>query len=384
MEVPKSSVDLLMEKNVLSRWDITSKVPRGFINFSISEPNFPTPAAIRNEAQQIVLSEDLSYSPTPGLDELRDLVAGKYFYAAGREGVTITSGASEALYSIMMALIRPGDEILLPAVSNPNYDSVALLTGAAIRRYPVNTREKQFVRADILQPLLNEKTRVLLLNSPLDPTGQTLTQEEFTVISNLCQDRGIMIILDYTYHEIIYDSRSFSFKNISNNVIVYSSLSKVFSLTGWRIGWILSNPEVAERLNAIRNLISTCAPTVSQRLAIRFFKGLARESFDKILSILANRKKLMVESLRQADLNDFVEPSGGYYLFLNLEHLLPEGMDSTAFTASLAEKKEVAVVPGSLFGREGTSSIRISFATDEASIQNGVRKIQEMTSELNA
>jgi len=377
-----NAVERLMEKNAYSHWDITSKVPKGFINFSISEPNFPTPAVIRNEAQAIVLSEDLSYSPTPGLDELRELVAERYDYHAGRAGVTISSGASEALYSIMMTLVRPGDEVLLPSVGNPNYESVVLLTHGIVKRYNVNMRAKPYLRSEELLEFITDKTRVLLLNSPLDPSGQILNQEEFTAISNLCADRGISIVLDFSYHEILYDSRSLSFKNINDNVIIFSSLSKVFSLTGWRIGWILSSPATALRLNAIRNLISTCAPTISQRLAIRFFKGLAREHFDKILNILSNRRKLMIESLRSADLNSFMEPSGGYYLFLSLEDAIESDMSCELFSRELAKKKEVAVVPGYLFGAAGSRSIRISFATDESSIQNGVKRIREMVDEF--
>ena len=378
----ENPVDQLLKKNSDHHWDITSKVPKGHINFSISEPNFPTPAAIRNEAQQIVLSEDLSYSPTPGLDELRELVADYYSYDIGKAGVTITSGASEALYSLMVTLVNPGDEILLPSVGNPNYASVALLTGATVKRYAVNQSEKLIIRAEELIEMITEKTKIILINSPLDPTGQVINQEEFTAISNSCLDRDIKIILDYSYSEIIYDSRNLSFKNINPNVIVFSSLSKVFSLTGWRIGWILSNPEIAKRLNAVRNLISTCAPTVSQRLAIRFFNGIARESFNKIISILSNRKKLMVETLRKEKLSSFVEPVGGYYLFLDLSEYLSDTMDSIEFCKYLSEKQEVAVVPGDLFGEEGKNYIRISFATNESSIQDGVKKIAECVRSL--
>ncbi|HDR04975.1 MAG TPA: pyridoxal phosphate-dependent aminotransferase, partial [Candidatus Marinimicrobia bacterium] len=158
--------------------------------------------------------------------------------------------------------------------------------------------------------------------------------------------------------------------------------SKLFSMAGWRIGWILAHPSMLRRINAFRKFLITCAPTISQRMAIRFFKGGGREIRDKILSILDNRRKLMIDTMRQKGLNAFQEPIAGYYLFFNYQAHLQNAISSNEFALRLSRNHGVAVMPGGLFGNDGEGFIRISFAADEKSIQEGIQKIKETIDEL--
>lgn len=366
-----------------SSWSITTKVPKGHINFSISEPNFPTPGTIRNAAQEIVLSEDLSYSPTQGMEELRELISSRFQYPHKIEGCTIATGASEALYSVIYSMVKPGDTVLIPGIGNPSYQAVVEFLGAQPVRYPISLEEKIQFRAEELEHLCTEKVKAILINSPLDPTGQVETYEEITKIANSCESRGIYLILDESYHEIVFDHRIPNFSGFGKNVIIFSSLSKLFSMAGWRIGWILSHPEIAARINNFRKFVTTCAPTISQRVALRIFQGAGKESSDKIISFLANRRKLMIEMMKNEELHTFQDPVAGYYLFFNYQALLKVPVSSFEFTRRLSEDHSVSVVPGIIFGEPGEGHIRISFATDERSIQDGIKRIKEMILSIN-
>jgi aspartate/methionine/tyrosine aminotransferase len=382
MQRKQQKLDRLESIRDTAVWSITNKVPKGTINFAISEPTFPMPGAIRNAVQEIVLSEDLSYSPVEGLEELRDMVASRFQYSYKAEGVTISAGASEALYSIMASLSCSGDTILLPSVGNPSYRAVAELLGLQVQTYPIHFGQSLQFRTEEIEALLSADIRIILVNTPLDPTGQVFTHEEMTKLANSCAEFGIYLLVDESYHEIYFDHRVQNLSGYGENVIFFSSLSKLFSMAGWRIGWILSHPTILRRINAFRKFMITCAPTISQRMAIRLFKGTGRESRDKILSILDNRRKLMIETMRQKGLNAFQEPVAGYYLFFNYQAHLQNSLSSSAFAARLSGDYNVAVMPGALFGKDGEGFIRISFAADEKSIQDGIQKIKEIIDEL--
>jgi aspartate/methionine/tyrosine aminotransferase len=167
------------------------------------------------------------------------------------------------------------------------------------------------------------------------------------------------------------------------NVITFTSISKLFSMTGWRLGWIIGTEELLEPVNFLRNYSTTCAPAISQRVAIRILEGAGSEHRDKILSILANRKKLMRELLTQHEFYAATTPLGGYFLFLNYQEYCKKTISSIDFANLLLEKYKVAVVPGIYFGEEGEGHIRIAFATDEKSIQEGFARIRQCLTDLN-
>jgi aspartate/methionine/tyrosine aminotransferase len=354
------------------------------IDFTISEPNFPIPAVIRNAAQEIVLSGKLNYTPTEGLEKLRKLIADKFDHKPGPDGVTVTVGASEALYSIITSLIESDDDVLVPSIRNPSYDAAIMLSNGNVSEYKINNAdENQFIVSN-LEKKINDKTKMIILNNPLDPTGQMISFEDMNKLAEISKEKNILLVVDESYNEIHYSKKKYlTASGLNENVIVYTTLSKLFSMTGWRLGWILSSENISKKLNILRKFSITCAPTVSQQLAIRILEGVGEKSCDKILSILSNRRKIMIESFYKQGLKSFVEPASGYYLFFKYSDYLDKPLSSYKFSEMLNKEKSVITVPGKIFGNRGEGYIRVSFATDETNIQKGVMLIKEFIDDLN-
>ncbi|MEA3501087.1 MAG: pyridoxal phosphate-dependent aminotransferase [Candidatus Marinimicrobia bacterium] len=354
------------------------------IDFVISEPNFPIPAVIRNVAQEIALSGKLNYTSTEGLEKLRKLIAEKFHHMPGPNGVTVTVGASEALYSIVTSLIKKDDEVLVPALRNPSYDATIILSNGNISEYKINDAdENQFVISNI-EKKINDKTKMIILNNPLDPTGQIISFEDMIILAEICKEKNIFLVVDESYNEIRYSKKKYlTASGLNENVIVFTTLSKLFSMTGWRLGWILSSENISQKLNILRKYSVTCASTVSQQLAIRIMKGSGEKSGDKILSVLSNRRKLMIESFNKHGLKSFVAPAGGYYLFFKYSDYLDKSLESNKFSEMLMKEKDILTVPGRIFGNSGEGYIRVSFATGEINIQKGVMLIKEFIDDLN-
>ncbi|BFN37650.1 pyridoxal phosphate-dependent aminotransferase [Fidelibacter multiformis] len=381
--IGKEKIRQLSRQSFYGQWTITHKISRDVINFAMSEPHFPMPANIRNAAQEIVLSEDLSYTDTAGLPPLRELIAQAYKLPDKGYGVSVTGGASEALFSGVMALSEPGDEILIPVVGNPSYEVVVSLAECTPVRYPIQIDKRIPVLPERICSLFTDKTRMIILNTPMDPTGQVVDKIVLENIADICLEKGILCMIDESYREITYESKAFSLSGYNPNVITFTSISKLFAMTGWRLGWIIGSEELMEPVNFLRNYSTTCAPAISQRVAIRILEGVGSEHRDKILSILANRKKLMRDLLTQHEFYAATTPLGGYFLFLNYQEYCKKTISSIDFSNLLLEKYKVAVVPGIYFGEEGEGHIRIAFATDEKSIQEGFARIRQCLTDLN-
>ncbi len=363
----------------LSYEELTDK-----IDFVISEPGFPIPAVIRNSAQEIVLSGKLSYTMPEGLIKLRELIADKFNHKYGKDGVTVTLGASEALYSIITSLTESGDEVLLPSLRNPSYDAVALLAETKIVEYKINNIDKNQFFVSNIEKKITDKTKMIILNNPLDPTGQVIVFEDIQKIAEICKKKKIFLVVDESYNEIHYSKQKYlTASGLNEYVIVFTTLSKLFSMTGWRLGWILSSDEIMKKINILRKYSITCVPTISQLLAIRILEGIGDKTSDKILSILSNHRKLMNETLIKYGLESFIIPAGGYYLFLKYSDYLDKPLSSEKFSKMLKDEKNVLTVPGKTFGDSGEGYIRISFSTDETNIQEGVKKIKEFIDDLN-
>jgi aspartate/methionine/tyrosine aminotransferase len=381
--IGKDKIRHLYQQSFYGKWTITQKISKDVINFAVSEPHFPMPANIRNAAQEIVLSEDLSYTDTGGLPQLRELISLAYRLPVQGYAVSVTGGASEALFSGITALSEQGDEILIPSVGNPSYEVVVRLAGATPVRYPVQIDKRIPILPERLCSLFTDKTRMIILNTPMDPTGQVIDKIVLENIADICLEKGVLCMVDESYREITYESKYYSLSGYNPNVITFTSISKLFSMTGWRLGWMIASDELTEPVNFLRNYSMTCAPAISQRVAIRILEGTGNEHRDKILSILANRKKLMRELLSQYEFYAATTPLGGYFLFLNYQEYCKKEINSIDFADLLLEKYKVAVVPGIFFGEEGEGHIRIAFATDEKSIQDGFARIRQCLTDLD-
>ena len=363
---------------------LSEAIPKGYIDMTSSVPPFPVPGVLLNAAQEIIRSENMNYTETYGLPKLRQALADKYQLSWGKEGVTITTGTAEALFCTLAAILNPDDELLVPSLTLRAHESVPSFFAGVVTTYPVSMDKDSSVNAETLISMITPKTKAILVNNPLIATGQLFDPKEFAVISDYCKNKDIYILVDESFYEIRFaGSESVSYAGYDEHIITFSSMTKLFSISGLRIGWLFATPEITEAVNSVRYISSTCANTFSQRFALKMVNGLGQENKEKLLSILQNRRKLMLETLKQHNLNSFVKSKAGYFILLNIQSELHDSISDIEFVRLLKEQYEVIVTPGSHFGPAAKGYIRISFAVEESDIQKGIHAIRECIDVLN-
>lgn len=359
-------------------------IPKGHIDMTSSVPPFPVPGVLLNAAQEIIRSENLNYTETPGLSKLREALAEKHELAWGKDGVTITTGTTEAIFCVLAAILDPNDELLVPALTLRAHESVGHFFSGTVVEYPISLDGDQPVTAETLIDFIGERTKAILINNPLIATGQLFNPAEFEKLADYCKENDIFILVDESFYEIRYvGSESRSYAGYDDHVITFSSMTKLFSISGLRIGWLFAHPKVTEAVNSVRYISSTCANTFSQRLALRIVMGLGQETKEKLLSILQNRRKLIIETLQQHGFTRYVKPKAGYFILLDVQSELKNKMSDKDFVKILKERHEVIATPGSQFGPAARGYIRISFAIGEGDIQKGVAAIRECVDTQN-
>jgi len=359
-------------------------IPKGHIDLTSSVPPFPVPGVLLNAAQEIIRSENMNYTETYGLPRLREALAEQHGLSWGKDGVTITTGTTEALFCLLAALLNPDEKLLVPALTLRAHEAVGHFFSGTVVEYPISLDSDQPVTADVLIDYMTEGTKAILINNPLIATGQLFNPAEFEKLSAYCKQNDIFILVDESFYEIRYTGKeSRSFAGYDDHVVTFSSMTKLFSISGLRIGWLFAHPKVTEAVNSVRYISSTCANTFSQRFALRMVNGLGRETKEKLLSILHNRRKLMFETLAQHGFQHYVQPKAGYFILLDIQGELKKSMSDKDFVKILKERHEIITTPGSQFGPAARGYIRISFAVEEGDIQKGVAAIRECVDTQN-
>lgn len=350
----------------------------GTLSLTIGQPDFPTPAHIMEAAHRAINEGRTSYTPNPGLPELREaaaeFVARKYgLNYRGQDEIIVTNGASEALDITLRTILSPGDEVILPVPIYPGYEPLIRLSGGV----PVfaDTRNSGFkLTAEVLEPYLTERTKVVILGYPSNPTGRVMSREELEAVAGLLKERDLFIISDEIYSELIYDAPHVSiaaFPGMRERTIVINGLSKSHSMTGWRIGFTLAPAEISQHMVKVHQYNVTCASSISQYAALEALTvGVddalpMREEYRKRRDYVHGRLTEMGISLEK--------PEGAFYLFPSIAHF---GLSSMDFTLKLLEEHGVAVVPGDAFSSYGEGYIRLSYAYGQNVLEQGLDKIE--------
>jgi len=342
--------------------------------------DFPPPRTFVERVSEVLSDPEVHrYTPDPGLPELRTVLAG---YAAERLGVEsdpeseiiVTAGANQACFAALMALVEPGDEVLLPS---PWYFNHAMtLTALGAVPIPVPTTEEGFTPdAEVVAGLITPRTRGLALVNPNNPTGVCYDDDLIRRLVELAVERDLWLLSDETYHELYYGTEPplspAAVPEARDRVITVGSFSKSLSLAGWRLGFLTGPAELVDEVLKIHDCSVICASRASQEGLLAALPE-AEQHITRVRSMLRGRRDRLVTSLRGASLETFVEPGGSLFLFLRL----PAGGDDRIFCRRLLEEQHVVAVPGSAFGPGGESSIRISFgATPPQRLDEVVHRI---------
>jgi aspartate aminotransferase len=358
------------------------------IHLEIGEPDFDTPTHVRQAAAEALEQGYTHYSGATGIPELREAIAR---YAGKNRGlkfdpanVVVTPGAKPIMFYAIMALIEPGDEVIYPNPGFPIYESmINFLGGVAvplqlseIRNFHVNVRE--------LESKISSKTRLIIINSPHNPTGSALSRDDLEAIANIAIKHDIMVLADEIYSEILYDGVEhhtiLDFPGMMERTILLDGFSKTFAMTGWRMGYGIFPGEMIPHISRLIINSVSCTSTFSQRAAIQALEG-PRGEVNKMLDAFASRRDLVYEGLNKIDGLRCLRPEGAFYAFPNITDT---GMTSREYADYLLLNADVAVLPGTSFGEYGEGYIRISFANSEENLKKAMERIADVNRKLPA
>jgi aspartate/methionine/tyrosine aminotransferase len=345
------------------------------IDLGLGELKFPTPKSILDWVKAMASEWNLGYTPNEGLPELRDLVAKNSGYEVSSDQVCVTVGAEEALFGLLMVLVNPGDEVLVPDPGYPAYPSIVKMAGGTPCAYSLFPEDGFGLRSEEVEKNVTKKTKAIILNSPNNPSGAVYSGKELEKLARRLDGRDILPISDEVYKEICFGDKPDSIAQYASHFAVINSLSKTFSMTGWRLGWCIAPPKLIRLFARFHQLAVTCAPAISQHAAVFALKGGAEAERRRNLEELRKRRELALRCLREFTDLKCLEPAGAFYIFVDISSQASWRGNSLDAALSLLSREKVAVIPGAAFGQKGECYIRLSFAAAPEQIEEGVRRI---------
>lgn len=357
---------------------------RDILSLTLGEPDFVTPKNIQDAAIDAIKSGKASfYTQASGIPELKEAIniyfQSYYGYSVSSDEVVVGAGAKYILYAFFMSVINPGDEVIIPTPYWVSYaDQIKIAEGRPI--FIQTTDETNFkVTVAQLEASRTEKTKVLLLNSPSNPTGMIYSKDELEAIGKWAVKHKILILADDIYGRLVYNSNVFTpissiSDEIRNQTIVINGVSKTYSMTGWRLGFACGDKSIISAMSKFISQTTSNVSTVSQYAAIEALTG-SQEEFEKMRQAFEVRLNTVYEELQQVPGFSVVKPEGAFYLFPNVaEAMKLKGFDNvTDFTTAILEEVGVALVTGEGFG--APENVRLSYATDLDTLKEAVRRL---------
>lgn len=349
------------------------------INLGLGEPDFNPPKAALEALKNAVFEGRNKYGPTPGFPDLRTALAEtnrKYKNDLTLENVMVTGSASEALMATMMTFIESGCEVLYPDPGFVLYQPQIKIVGGTPVPYPVDQEHKFIPQAEQLNELVTSNTKAIILNSPSNPTGAVFEKEDIKAITQIAEDKNLLIISDEVYDRMVYDANHNSFLGDYENVVFINSFSKIFAMTGWRLGYIISNPENIKGLTITHYHIMACPPSPFQFGALEALRS-SSEFVEDMVKEFKLRRDLIVEKLNSIDGITCLEPRGAFYAFPSFS----QEISSVDFALKLA-KAGVICSPGTAFGPRGEGHLRFSYAASRETIERGMDIVSKVAKEI--
>ena len=351
------------------------------VHLEIGEPDFDTPKHIREAAKKAIDEGYTHYGPSAGLPELRAAVA-KYSERlrgvhVNPDQVVITPGGKPVMAFAIMALVEEDDEVIYPNPGFPIYESlINYMEGTPV---PIRLREERDFRLDAeeLASLVNPRTKLIIINSPQNPTGGVLTREDLRLIAETAVKHNVWVLADEIYAEILYEGKFESisqFPEVRERLIILDGFSKTFAMTGWRVGYGIMPVQLAEKLARIQTNMNSCTSTFSQRACIEALTG-PRTEIDQMLGEFKKRRDFIVKGLSEIPGFRCKLPQGAFYAFPNVEGT---GIDCEVLARRILDEKGVACLAGTCFGKYGDGFLRFSYANSVENIAKALPRIKEL------
>ncbi|HAJ94325.1 MAG TPA: hypothetical protein DCM41_05455 [Synergistaceae bacterium] len=371
-------------REILGLADELEKQGKSIIHMEIGRPDFDSPQCAKNAAITALNNGDVHYTDMAGTHKLREAVAEKYLkdnsiQVDPDKSIVITSGAIEALTATFLTMLEPGDEVIVPAPYFPAYaDQIALANGVLVKAQ--TTIENEFrLKVSDLKNSISNKSKVLLLNTPNNPSGAVLTKQDLEEISSLAIEHNLWVISDECYEKFLYEGDHISIASLpgmAERTVTISAASKTWSMTGWRVGWIVCPEQMRPFVNKCHQNLTTCATSFAQAGVTEAFKH-ADEDVKKMVLEYKRRRDMVMKWLSRIKGFEHVIPSGAFYAFPKISSL---GMDGFKFCSWLLEEAGVSTVPGEVFGSPG--HIRIAYCRSYEYIEEGMKRIKEAVAKL--
>lgn len=385
MSIPISKTVVSLKKSGIRKFfDIVSEM-KDVISLGVGEPDFDTPWHIREEGIYALEKGKTFYTSNAGLKELRVEIDNylkrtqNISYNPDTE-IIVTVGGSEAIDIGLRAMVNAGDEVIIPQPSYVSYEPCAILAGAKPVIIDLKAENEFRLTAEELKNAITDKTKILILPFPNNPTGAIMERKDLEKIAKVCIENDIYVISDEIYGELSYKEKHISIASIAGmkeRTILINGFSKAYAMTGWRLGYACGPKEIIEQMVKIHQYAIMCAPTTSQYSAVEALKKgdddvkLMRESYNQ-------RRRFLMNAFKEMGLECF-EPYGAFYVFPSIKEF---GMTSEEFAMKFLEEEHVAVVPGTAFGDSGEGFLRISYAYSIENLKRAMERLKRFVEKL--
>jgi aspartate/methionine/tyrosine aminotransferase len=358
---------------------------REIIHLEIGEPDFDTPSNIIEAAGTALMEGQTHYCPSAGIPELRQAIAEHIAETRGvdvvPEQVVVTPGGKPVMFFAILALVEEGDEVLYPNPGFPIYESMIKFVGA--KPVPLVLEEDRGFRFDVsqLREKVSPRTKMIIINSPQNPTGGVLTREDLEEIAAVATEHDLMVLSDEIYDRILYEGEHVSFlsmPDVQDRTILLNGFSKTYAMTGWRLGYGVMPEGLAEHITRLMTNSNSCTATFTQWAGVEALRG-PQGASAKMVEEFKRRRDVIVPGLNAIDGIRCAMPKGAFYVFPNIEGT---GMSEREFADYLMEEAGVAVLAGTSFGEYGRGFIRMSYANSIENIQKALANVESAVSKL--
>ena len=351
---------------------IFDAAPAGAINLGLGQPDLGTPETVAEAGVRAIRDGATGYTTTAGLPALRLALRERYEgFLEDPDQIVVTVGSQEAMFAACTALLDPGDELLIPDPAYPAYPAIARLLGATPVRYPLRPERGFRIDPEAVAERITSSTRAVVICEPSNPTGAYSDHDDLERLAGLLAERDVAWISDEIYAAFDYEDAFVSMSQVAPGAgLVVSGLSKELSMTGWRIGWVAGPREAIGRIAALHQYLVTCAPHPSQHAALEALSPRGQAARQQMVQRFSLRRERVGQALASLGL-EFVRPRGAFYVFVDVRGF----GDCVELAYRLLREQSLVTVPGAAFGPGGAGFLRLSFAADEADLDEGIARL---------
>ena len=365
---------------LLARVQEFEREGKDIIHFEIGDPDFATPENVIEAAVSSLRSGETHYTSSMGLTDFRIAAAEATYASRGfrpsLDQVLITPGANIVIYYAIRCLVDPGEEVMIPDPCFPTYLSTIRLCDVKAVKVPLREENEFRLNPKDVRDRITENTRLIIINSPQNPTGSVMTREEMDEIFNIAEENDVYLLSDEMYVRMIYDMDTPFYSpamrdHCTERTLVLNGFSKTFAMTGWRLGCVIGPEPVIDKMGLFLQTTSSCVSPFVQRAGIEAIKG-PQDDVKAMIREYKARRDILVDGLNRLPGVRCVRPGGAFYVF---PHIAGTGMDDETFSRVMLEEAHVALLPGTNFGEAGAGFVRLCYATSRAHIVEGLKRM---------